>query len=613
MGRTPARGPRRLFFFFVFLPMLCVFPYLRAINNPNEYVRVFTAVAIVEKHTFRIDEPVNLWGWTNDMARVVGKDDGQGHYYMVKAPLSTYMGVPGYFIFSKVIGPLLGHHYPTVATPMEERLWWLKASTWALRIFASNIPCFLFLVWFERYLRDFTRDPALRFSAVAAVGLGTNYLAYTHMFASHSQYAAAAFLAFAITEREMRNSPDARQRRISRAYLAGFFTSACVALEYHALFLAIILSLFATVVFRRPKRLLMFILGGLTNVPAVMYFHWRAYGNPLTPGHQMLETQRFAIEHQTGLWGVVWPTWDHFAALAVDPGFGFFGMSPFMWLGVLAIPLVFISPFGPYRLQRSLRTATFVWFLCGLTLFLVNAGIIEWRAGWTVGPRYLAAGPGFFAFGAVCALERIAQGSRLRRAIARGIAGGLALAGILAIGTVGLLYDTLPETMGRPFTQFSLPLIWTGFVPHHVGEWFGWNSTIFWYIACGAMIAAPIVATLAPYGDPFRVYVLRFCFFFAALGAGIAPAFTKPEDRSPLFVLHPSVREFPSFWEPPGRDRVSQLRIEAERHGPRGPCLWHRLAELEHVLGAEFQAMRDTAKAGATPAADCRANLFGRR
>ena len=83
----------------------------------------------------------------------------------------------------------------------------------------------------------------IRFAAVAAVGLGTNYLAYVHMFASHSQYAAIAFIAFATIEREKRLSRgDAKARRWKRAMLAGFCTSACVAFEYQSLFLTVILS-----------------------------------------------------------------------------------------------------------------------------------------------------------------------------------------------------------------------------------------------------------------------------------------------------------------------------------------------------------------------------------
>ncbi len=124
--------------------MLCVFPYLRTVNNPNEFVRVYTVMSLVESRTFRIDEQVNTWGWVNDMARVKGRNDSseqQGdHYFMVKAPGVIYAGAPGYFIFSKVVAPLLGKKYPgvtagqtgphakTVAPPatQEERLWWLR-------------------------------------------------------------------------------------------------------------------------------------------------------------------------------------------------------------------------------------------------------------------------------------------------------------------------------------------------------------------------------------------------------------------------------------------------------------------------------------------------------
>ncbi len=615
MHRARAGGPRRLFFLLVLVPLLCVFPYLRGVNNPNEYVRVFTAMSIVEHGTFRIDEPVQLWGWVNDMARVPSKEDGQAHYFMVKAPGAVYLGLPGYAIFAKVVAPILGHSFPTAATPQEERLWWLRMSTWALRLFGSQIPCFLFLVWLEKYLRDFSKDPALRYAAVAACGLGTNYLAYTHMFASHAQYAAAAFLAFALTERELRLARgDSRARRPRFAFLAGFFTSACVTLEYHALFLAIILSLFAAIVFWRPKQLAAFALGGLVNVPGVMYFHWRAYGNPFTPGHQMLETQKFAIEHQTGLWGVVWPTWDHLHALAVDPGFGFFGMSPFMWLGLFAVPLILVSPGAPPRKAKMLRVATLVWFLCGLDLFLVNAGIIEWRAGWTVGPRYLAACPPFFAFGAVIGLERVSQGSRARRALARGVAGGLALASVITIGTVGLLYDTLPETIARPFAQFAVPMIWTGHVPHHIGEWFGWDSTTFWYVACAAMLAAPVLAGLVvgARSERGRLWIGRAVVFVAACAAGMVPGLTKPGDGTELFVLHRDTQGILQVWEPPERDRVTLLRHEAERYGNRGrgPCLWYRIADFDRVLGQPLVAAADERRASIVPRERCPRGLF---
>jgi hypothetical protein len=546
------------------------------------------------------------------MARVPSKEDGQPHYFMVKAPGVVYASLPGYFVFSKIVAPLVGHKYPTATTPNEERLWWLRMSTWALRISTAGIPCFLFLLWFEKYLRSFTPDPMIRFAAVAAVGLGTNYLAYVHMFASHSQYAALAFLAFANIEREKRlHLHDAKSRRWTRAMLAGFCTSACVAFEYQSLFPAVILSIYGLTVFWRPTRLLAFAFGGLVNIPPVMYFHWRAYGNPFTPGHQMLETAHFAAEHKQGLWGILWPTWERVHALAVDPGFGFFGMSPFMWIGLFAIPLLILSPKGPPSFRRALRSSTLVWGLACAALISVNAGFVEWRAGWTVGPRYLVAAGPFFAFGAACVMERIAGSSVARRAIVRGVGGGLALASVLTIGTVSLVFDTLPDNIPRPFAQFSIPMMLTGYVPHHVAEWFGWETTTFWYIVCGAMLAAPMVAGLWPTGEGGRRYAARAVFFVVALAAGLVPAFyPAPVDGSPLFVLFPSTRAFLPNWEPPARDRITLLRNEAERYGPRRPCMWYHLADLDRVLGNESQATRDEMKTVGTPRDRCPRRLF---
>jgi hypothetical protein len=667
--RRQRKGLHRLFFFLVLLPMLLVFPYLRALNNPNEYVRVFTVMSLVESGTYRIDEQVQTFGWVNDMAKTKGRDDGVDHYYMVKGPGAVYVGIPGYFLFSKVVAPALGKKYPgvfgghptaedkpagLVPATQEERLWWLKMGTWAMRIFGTQIPCFLFLVWFERYLRSFTQDPAIRYAAVAAAGLGTNFLAYVHMFASHSIYAAIAFLAFATIESELRKSQgDPKRIRISRALFAGFCTSACVALEYQALFLTLVLTLFATLSFwsplralfwligaipglrgaRRlvplgasvnPTRILAFGVGGLLNIPHVMYFHWAAYNNPFTPGHQKLETARFASEHQMGLWGILWPTWDHIKALAIDPGFGFFGMSPFMWIGLIGAPLILFGPrtgtgligtggASPASYRTHMRVITLV-CLAGMAVVIgVNAGFVEWRAGWTVGPRYLVVCAPFFAFLGAITLERMAQGSRAKRAIARGVGGGLALAGVVTIGTVGLLIDTLPETIARPFAQFSIPMARVGLVPHHVGEWFGWDSTTLWYVACGAMLLAPIVAGLVWHrGEQRGEIATRTIMFVAAFALGMVPAFSPPEDSTQLFVLHPSTIPIGTGWEPPGRDRLTKLREQAERYGSRGPgpCIWYRIADLERVLNQIPQASRDEARAKGASKETCPKSRF---
>jgi len=611
---TPsARYVRRLtrvFFALAFVPMFLVFPYLRAINNPNENVRVFTTMALVHERSFSIDTEVGLYGWVNDMAHVK-KADGQLHYYMVKGPGAVYAALPGYWLFTKA-AHALGHDFPTAKSTQEERLWWLRWSTWACRLWAVQLPCFVFLIWFERFLRDYSRDVTLRLSTVAAAGLGTNYLAYVHLFASHALFAVCSFVSFAIALRELQWSRgNSRRARPSRAFLCGWFASACVMLEYHSLFLVVILCLFGIAVFWRLTRALAFLAGGITNVPLVMWFQWRAYNNPLTPGHKMLETQMFAEDHAKGLWGVVWPSWDHVSALILDPGFGLFGTSPFLILAVLAVPFVLLWPREvSLRMRRSLRVATLVWFVAITVLVGVNAGIVEWRAGWTIGPRYLGAAPPFCAFGALTALESFARRGRLHRTASRALVGGLAMASVLTIGVVGIMIDTLPDTIVRPFAQIAIPLARTGFVPHHLAEWLGYRGTAPWYLALGCLVGAAVVAGFfARQRERPVLYGTRLLLAGAVFCAGMIPAFKPPEGTEKV-VIPSEVGWFMSIWEPAGRDRLTALREAGERYGPRRPCIWYKLADLERMVNLQADAERDEKRANGAPRDKCATSVF---
>jgi hypothetical protein len=182
----------------------------------------------------------------------------------------------------------------------------------------------------------------------------------------------------------------------------------------------------------------------------------------------------------------------------------------------------------------------------------------------------------------------------------------------------------LPDNIERPFTNFAVPLIVTGHVPHHVGEWFGWDSITLWYVACAALLLAPIVAALWRYrGVTPRRHLVTVGAFVIALGIGMIPAFSRPpvegnpfHARIPqaksFFTLHHSALGFVPGWEPPGRDRVTTLRHEAERYGTRGrgPCLWHRVAAYERLLGMEDAARRDEARAGSVRAEQCPKTIF---
>ena len=416
---NPTRADARLtavFFALTFVVYTLVFPYISVVNNPNENVRTYMTMAIVEGRTFRIDDIVGRHGWVNDMARApetkmsasnaaafCAEHPGKCHLYSVKAPAVSYLGVPAYWAMTRIAKP------PTLEASPEARTAWLRNSTWVLRIFSVQWPCFAFLVAFERWLRRVSHDVVLRLSAVTAVGLGTNYLAYALMFASHSLFGVAAFASFALITGERLRFADPRRRRLSRALWAGFFAGFATLLEYHALPVSIVLSLYALTTFYRPTRLAMFGLGGIANALALMFFQWRAFGDPLMPGHKMSENAMYAQLLSQGLFGIGTPSWEVAGEISFSRSFGFFGTSSFMWLGLLALPAPLLLLGGrsseSRRVGRQWMVASGFAALAMVALWTTVSAAINWRGGWTVGPRYLGAAPPFFAAGAVLALE----------------------------------------------------------------------------------------------------------------------------------------------------------------------------------------------------------------
>lgn len=207
MNRHQIRWFERLFVCCLALPMLIVFPYLAHVNNPNENVRTYMTMSIVEQGTFRIDAIMARHGWIDDIAHTVGKHGEKTGVTSVKAPGNSYTGVPFYFLY-RHLAPLFGQTFPTPASPPDVRESWLRNATWFLRLCTVTIPSLLFLLWFYRYLRAFSPDPRLRALAVAACGYGSNFFAYSTMFVSHALAGVAAFWAFGLAEQALRRHPN---------------------------------------------------------------------------------------------------------------------------------------------------------------------------------------------------------------------------------------------------------------------------------------------------------------------------------------------------------------------------------------------------------------------
>lgn len=577
----------RLFFALVAVAYFGSFPYLASINNPNENTRTYLVMALVDHGTFRLDDVVRRFGWTNDMARVPDPAAPGGTYLAaVKGPAMTYVGVPIY-VAQKAVLRLFGKRPPgPTATPAEAEAW-LRTTTLVLQTFAVHLPCFLFLVWLERRLRRWSPDDALRLAAVATVGLGTNYLAYSLVFVSHATSAAIVFVAIDVVAAErLLSRGDPRRARPRVALLAGFLASAITLLEYQGLFLSVVVAGYAFSIFRAPRTFAAFAVGGAANVLALMLFQWRSFGSPLTPGHRMMETDAFrALQHQ-GLFGITLPHPEAIVGLLFDGGYGLFGTSAFLWLAVPGMAMVLAGAAGKVERERRLELAVVA--VTFVVMVLSVSAAVMWRGGWTIGPRYLGAAPALVGLLALAALVRASRRFPAFRDPIRGLAVGLAAASIVRGGAIGLVVSTLPEAIVRPVAQILVPFVRLRLMPHHPLELLGVASVWPAFLPLVAVALAWVTIATARLG----ARELPVALLVGALA--IVPALWMPTAPD----AGPEVRAlFFSKWEPAGRDVLSL----AIRRAAEDPCALHDVARAERLLGR----VRETALAEAQATRGC--------
>ncbi|MCU0681505.1 MAG: hypothetical protein MUF34_04465 [Polyangiaceae bacterium] len=568
------------FFALLALPYALVFPYLAPLNNPNETARLYLTMALVDDATVRVDGPLRRHGWTNDLALVPDALAPGGAYHAsVKGPALSFLAVPVYAL-ERSIAKAAGRLPSEDASP-EEQASWLRTTALVLQFFAVHVPCYAFLIGLERRLRAWSPDPVLRLSAVAALGLGTNYLAYSLLFASHALVAIAAFVALDLPWR----ASLAGRPRLGVALVAGMAAGLLPALEYTAAAPALGLALGAFVIVRGARPRLAYALGVALPLGLLALYQWRAYGDPLTPGHRLLETPQFRILSETGFYTLRFPDLRAALALLFDGGFGLFATSPFFALAALA---------PASRDARPARARTIALASAALAFALALAGVASssvWRGGWTIGPRYLGTAPALLAPLALAGLEAVSRRGVRFRSAAHAIALGLALASFVRGGAVGLLVTTLPETIERPVAQVLVPLLRLSLVPHHAFELVGLRAAWLWWLApAGALGAFAVVAALAwrtgsALASRASTGASRAGSAATIMAAGViaalasVPAFVMPRGA----IDHGAALRsfFYDCWEPTGRDALARA-LERAAYDERA---WGEVAAAAELAG----------------------------
>ena len=460
----PERPLRRhLVWALVSLAYLSVAPYFPRINNPNENVRVWMTRAIVEDHTLAIDRTVHAWGYVDDKA-VSG-----GHLYSSKAPGTSLLGVPVLWVQTRL--------WHAAGWPSPSK----RATTFALRFF-SVMPCaVLFLYAFARWVERRTGAARARDLLVVGLGLGSMLYPYGVLFVGHAQGAMAAFGAFmALTWDDPAGTARPAPRRLAAA---GALAGAAVLFEYQLLLVALVLAGFT--VWRDRGNARWFVLGALPLAVALGAYHTALFGRPWTFPYGHLENTTYArVDHGSGFFGLSRPHLNALGPSLFSISYGLFAFSPFLLVGLAGAGL---------RAWRRPRSEAVVCLLVGLVLVFFLAGMTHWRAGWCVGPRYIAGVAPFLAAGVALSWRGVGRGA----GAAWLALGALVVVSVFLNGLSAATYPHYPEAFDNPVFDLTLPLWRDGYVPPGLGHALGLPGVwallpvaALWTVALGVALAA---------------------------------------------------------------------------------------------------------------------------
>jgi len=496
----------------VVVATLIVSPYYERLNNPNENVRVWATRAIVEHHVLDIDAVSREWGWVNDKAKT------DRHLYSSKAPGVSFLGVPVLFVQTK-LRALMGW-----AAPNKH-----QATFW-LRVFSVKLPMAVFLWAFARYVERKTGSALARDLLVIALGLGTLLYPYGGMFVGHALAAAAAFSAFMLLDRD-----EEAPSRLSTGWAlasAGALAGLSVILEYQAILVAVALAGYALLRYR--SRVLSFVAGTVPPAIALGAYHTALFGRPWAFPYGYIEHPAYVAAHRAGFHGLSLPNLTTVPNFLFSPAYGLFAFSPVLALGAAGV--VFLLLRGPRR-EAVLVTA-----VC-LCMFIFLAGMSNWRAGWCVGPRYIAVVAPFLLVPLIELWPRVTERWWASAAIV-----GLTVPSVILNVVSGALYPHYPEQFDNPVFDLAFPLLGAGYVPYGLGWALGLPGP--WAMAPLALVVLAALALVAVGNEsrPGRAGV------HLAIAIGIAAAFLVPlsaTGRTPRADETHASEMVRALWDPP--------------------------------------------------------------
>jgi hypothetical protein len=322
---------------------------------------------------------------------------------------------------------------------------------------------------------------------------------------------------------------------------AGLLAGLTVMFEYQAALVSIALAVYAVVRHRvRPLSVIAFFAGAVPPAVALGVFHTVLFGRPWRFPFGNVENPVFArTAHGAGFHGLSLPHPAAFPSFLFSPSYGLFAFSPVLVLGVVGVVAMYVR-----GTRSARRDAVLVTAIC-LVMFLFLAGMSNWRAGWCVGPRYIASVVPFLLMPLLKLWPRVGQ-----RWWATAIAVGLIIPSLLLNVVSGALYPHYPEAFDNPVFDLAFPLIGEGYAPYGLGWVLHLPGS--WSLAPLALVAVAALALIAAGDDPRPRRIAAHLSLTIAIAAVFLLALSA-YGRTPHAAETHAGTVVRQAWEPPRR------------------------------------------------------------
>ena len=413
----------------VFALVFAGYAYFYQAGGWNQNSRFDLTRAIVERGTLRIDRYAKN---TGDASRRAG------HMYCDKAPGVSLLAVPAWAAVHAIA--------PEPPPPAA-----LATGAWLAAVTAVGVPSALGVVMM--FLLAASLGLARSRAALVALawGLATLAFPYATLLYGHQLLAAMLVAAFALLVRArgpataqpeppyndaphtvlgVRRADGARTRTL---VAVGALLGGAVAVEYTAALAAVPIAAYALVVAPWRRAVVAIGAGALGPAIVVAAYHTAAFGGPFTLPYEFSTQQH---RHLGWFMGLGTPDLGVLGKITFSAYRGLFYAAP--WL-LLAVP-------GAVRWWAHGRRGEVGVCVAVIVLFLwLNASLVDWQGGWTMGPRYLIPAIPFLVVLAAGVILPAPGGSRLARVLAdrrARVAAAVALAVVVAGSAVVMLAGT---------------------------------------------------------------------------------------------------------------------------------------------------------------------------